>query len=164
MSLPDVIRKMAITALEKGECAGPVWQIIAMGEDLPQDELLSLRVNDAKRSELVKGEKRLTNSYITNTCNRMRELQDADKSVSIRFGESETGDKVLTLRIKNGRMRLGEKALAKRDAEKRGARIALEALLEVSPAIDHLEGDQLILANEVIRSMRALIKRALDRI
>lgn len=161
-TLADVLREIARKALEDNQAITlPVWKIIAAGGSLSEDELRSIKFNPDFQAQAVKDEKRISTSYITNTCNRMRELQEAGKSVSIKFGkDDESGAKTLTLRIKDGAMKIGSRGKAENLAVKRGIEEFARRILATSPDISHISGDERQLgALDGMKALKEFIKK-----
>lgn len=161
MALTDVLRQMAETAFnsENNTCSGKVWQIIAMAEGMSDDDIKLLRVDFERRNEIVRSERRLKNSYITTTCNRMRLLQDNNKSVCLKFSEDESGDRVLAISIKHGRANTGSRSKSAELAERGAVKEFAKRIMGILPPLDQLDDDMTAGAVAGIRMMKALIEK-----
>lgn len=161
MTLADVLRYMATEAMKspEKEITVPVWQILVQAHNLDADERRALQADFDKRVDLVASEKRLTNSYITNTCNRMKEMIAADLSITTKRGEDEGGNKTLTLGVKPGAMKLGSRSKSESIAAKNAVQDFARRIMEISPALEALPEDQISGAVVGMKMLKQLIKR-----
>lgn len=161
MTLADVLRYMATEAMKspEKEITVPVWQILVQAHNLDADERRALQADFDKRVDLVASEKRLTNSYITNTCNRMKEMIAADLSITTKRGEDEGGNKTLTLGVKPGAMKLGSRSKSESIAAKNAVQEFARRIMEIAPALDSLADDRVAGAVDGVRMMKELIAK-----
>lgn len=161
MTLAEVLRYMATEAMKspEKEITVPVWQILVQAHNLDADERRALQADFDKRVELVASEKRLTNSYITNTCNRMKEMIAADLSITTKRGEDDGGNRTLTLGVKPGAMKLGSRSKSENIAAKNAVQDFARRIMEIAPALDSLSDDRVAGAVDGVRMMKELIAR-----
>lgn len=161
MTLADVLRYMATEAMKspEKEITVPVWQILVQAHNLDADERRALQADFDKRVDLVASEKRLTNSYITNTCNRMKEMIAADLSITTKRGEDEGGNKTLTLGVKPGAMKLGSRSKSENIAAKNAVQEFARRIMAIAPALDSLADDRVAGAVDGVRMMKGLIAK-----
>lgn len=161
MTLADVLRYMTTQAMNSPdkEITVPLWQIVAQAHNLEADERRALQIDFDKRVELVASEKRLTNSYITNTCNRMKEMIAADLSITTKRGEDEGGNKTLTLGVKPGAMKLGSRGKVSEIAAGNAVKDFARRIMEIAPALDSLADDRVAGAVDGVRMMKELIAK-----
>lgn len=161
MTLADVLRYMATEAMKspEKEITVPVWQILVQAHSLDADERRALQADFDKRVDLVASEKRLTNSYITNTCNRMKEMIAADLSITTKRGEDEGGNKTLTLGVKPGAMKLGSRSKSENIAAKNAVQDFARRIMAIAPALDSLADDRVAGAVDGVRMMKELIAK-----
>lgn len=161
MTLADVLRYMATEAMKspEKEITVPVWQILVQAHNLGADERRALQADFDKRVDLVASEKRLTNSYITNTCNRMKEMIAADLSITTKRGEDEGGNRTLTLGVKPGAMKLGSRSKSENIAAKNAVQEFARRIMAIAPALDSLADDRVAGAVDGVRMMKELIAK-----